>query len=175
MWQRNHDRVPAREALPDRVRERPDPEHPLQRQPADGHDQLGAEELELPAAPVSAEVLLARRRRPVAAPRRRPARVAARHRRTVEALVELVAVEREPAAQGLAGPSAPGQPFLTLDDPRRLAEEIRSLAVEGRANRPRLDLEARLEAGATAGVVALEGGKRAVTALPTRTPGRGGR
>ena len=124
----------------------------------------GRSRRELPVAPELAELLLARRRRPVAAARRRPARVAARDRAAVERLVELVPVELEPAAQGGAGAAAPGPPLLALDDAGRLAVEVGALAAGGRAHRPRLEREAGLDAGPADGGVALERGERAIGA-----------
>ena len=49
-------------------------EHAAQREPADGDDEAGPQQLELPVAPGLAQLLLARRRRPVAAAGRRAAR-----------------------------------------------------------------------------------------------------
>ena len=65
--ERDHDRVAVRVALADRVGQGRDAEQAPQREPADGDDQVGAQQLELPVAPELAEVLLARRRRSVAA------------------------------------------------------------------------------------------------------------
>ena len=62
---------PCSVALADRLGQRRDAEQPPQREPADGDDQVRAQQLELPVAPELAEVLLARRRRAVAAARRR--------------------------------------------------------------------------------------------------------
>ena len=61
-------------ALADRLGQSRDAEQPPQRQSADGDDQVGSQQLELPVAPELAEVLLARRRRPVAAAGRRDGR-----------------------------------------------------------------------------------------------------
>src|ERR1700759_582483 len=108
-------RSPSLEALPDAGRERGQAEQPAQREAADRDDQTWAQQLELPVAPERAELLLMRRRRPVAASGRRTARVAARDGGAVEGAVELVLGELEPAAQRPARAPAPGQPLLSLD------------------------------------------------------------
>src|SRR5205807_4463231 len=66
--------------LTDARGQRAEPEQPPQREAADGDDQARPQQLELPIAPEGAELLLPRRRRPVAAARRSAARVAARDR-----------------------------------------------------------------------------------------------
>src|SRR5215470_4051808 len=112
------------EALSDAGRERRKAEQPSECQAADRDDQTRLQQRELPVAPERAQLLLVRRRRPVAAAGRCAARVAARDGRAVEGGVELVLVELEPAAQSPAGASTPGEPLLSLDDARRLTEEI---------------------------------------------------
>src|SRR2546430_2749526 len=104
----------ARESLPDGADRLEVRVESADDDPADGHDQLRPQDLELPVAPELAQLLLARRRRAVAASGRRAARVAARHRGTVESLVEGLLVELEPAAQRAACPAAPREPFLPL-------------------------------------------------------------
>ena len=156
MRQRDHDRVAARIALADRIGQRRDPEQAPKREPADGDDQVRPQQLELPVAPELAELLLAWRRRAVAAARRRAPGVAAGDGGAVEGLVQLVALEPEPAAELLPGAAAPRQPLLAFDDPRRLAEEIRALAGVRGSDRPRLERVARLHARPAARVVTLE-------------------
>ncbi len=68
-------------------------------------------------------------------PTRRAPGIAARDRGAVEGRVELVLLELEPAAQRPAGTPAPRQPFLSLDDAGRLAEEVGALARARRAHR----------------------------------------
>src|SRR5919206_468960 len=70
---------------------------------------------QLPLAPEGAQLLLARRRRPVASAARRVPGIAARHRGAVEGAVELVLVHLEPAAQRAARAPAPGSTLLALD------------------------------------------------------------
>ena len=151
--------------LADARRERREAEQPPQREPADRDDQARPQQLELPVAPERAELLLARRRRPVAAARRGAAGIAARDGGAVEGRVELVLVELEPAAERPAGAPAPRQPLLSLDDARRLAEQVRALFGARRPHGQRLERIARLDAGAAAGEVALERGERAVGRL----------
>ena len=147
-----------------------EPEQTPQREPADRDDQLRPQQLELPVAPERAELLLARRRRAVAAAGRRrgpgssasPTR-SRRSRRTRP---------RRARASGAASGrrAAPRQPLLSLDDARRLAEEIRALpASPRRAHGQRLERIAGLDAGAAAGEVALERGERAVRGLARRS------
>jgi len=151
--------------LADTRGERRQPEQPPQRKPADGDDQAWPQQLELPVAPEGAELLLARRRRPVAAARCRATGIAARDRGAVEGCVELVLLELEPTPERPAGAPAPGQALFSFDDARRLAEEIRALLNARRAHRQRLERVAGLGAGAAAGEVALERGERAVGGL----------
>src|SRR3954466_14028433 len=161
--------------------------HALQAQEAagcqapDGDDQPRAEELELPVAPERAEHLLARRRRAVTAAARRLAGIAARDRRAVERLVELVLVELEPAAEGAARAAPPRQAAglfppraphrRGLDSflpPRRLPEDVRTLAAIGLDDRERLEREARLDARPADAVVPLQRRERAVARAPAR-------
>src|SRR5688500_5121563 len=165
MGQRDHDRAGRVIALADRVRQRLDAEQLAECKPADRDDQVWAEQLELPVAPEPAKLLLARRRRAVAAARGGAAGIAARHRRAVEALVELVALESKPAPQRRARAAAPGQALLALDDSRCLAEQVRALSAARRPHRPGLEREAGLDAGTADRRVALERGERAVRAL----------
>src|SRR5215471_9667889 len=123
--------------LADALRQRRQAEEPPQRETADRDDEPRAEQLELPVAPEGAELLFARRRRPVAAAGRCATGVAARHRGAVEGGVEVALLELEPAAERPAGTPAPRQPFLSLDHARRLAEEIRALLCPGRPHGPR--------------------------------------
>src|SRR5207248_2432019 len=99
-------------------------------QAADRDDERRADDREFPLAPERAEVLLFRRRRAVAAARRRLARVTARDGRAVEELVELVLLEAEPRAQRAAGPAPPRPPFEALLDARSLTVEVGALSVE---------------------------------------------
>src|SRR5215470_14381825 len=135
MRQRDHDGVLAREATADARSEPVNPEQPLDREPTDRDDQLRSQELELPVPPEGAQLLLARPRRAVAAAGGRAAGIAARYRRAVERLVELLLVELEPAAKRLACTAAPGSALLALDDARRLAVHVRALARVQIANR----------------------------------------
>src|SRR5215210_1918525 len=101
--QGDHDRFAAGEALADRVGEPRQPEHSLQRETADGDDQLRPQQLELPVAPELAQILLSRGGCAVAPAGRGASRVAARDGCAVEVAVELVAVDVEPAPQRLPG------------------------------------------------------------------------
>src|ERR1700736_490530 len=85
------------EVRPDAL-EVPLAEEPLGGESTHGDDQLWPQQAQLLLPPGRAEALLDRSRRPVAAARRGPARVAARHRRAVEHLIERALVELEPAA-----------------------------------------------------------------------------
>src|SRR5207247_3335808 len=66
---------------------------------SDGALPIWAEQFELPVPPELAELLLARRRRPVAAAGRCPAGIAARDRGAVERRIERILVQLEPAAE----------------------------------------------------------------------------
>src|SRR3954452_15490753 len=112
----------------DAVGQAADPEQALDRKTADRNDQLGPQDLELPASPERAQLLLARRRRPVAASRSRPSRIAPCDGGAVERRIELVLLEVEPAAQGLAGTAAPRAALLALDDAGCLSVHVRTLA-----------------------------------------------
>src|SRR5581483_5638867 len=120
------------------------------------------QQAQLVVAPQRAEPLLLGRRRAVAAPGRRASGVAARHRRAVEGRVELVLVELEPAAQRLSGATAPRPSFFALDDARRLAEEVRALALTGCDDRQGLERVAGLGACAADTLVALHRRERPV-------------
>src|SRR3954447_4214334 len=152
-------------ALADARRERGEPEQPPQRQPAHGDDQLWSQQLELPDPPEGAQLLLAGRRRPVAAARWRATGVTARDRGAVERCVELVLLELEPAPERSACAAPPGQALFSLDDARRLAEHVCPLLRPGCPHRERLERVAGLDAGAAAGEVALERGERAIGGL----------
>src|SRR6266545_4268890 len=110
MWQRDHGCAVQLIAGADARREPGHTEQLLDREAADGDDQLGTEDLELRFAPQGAQVLLARGRRAVPAAGGRAARIAPRHRRAVEGRVELLLVQLEPAPQCLACAPAPGPP-----------------------------------------------------------------
>ena len=86
--ERDDGRAVALERLADAVGEAAQPEEAPDREAADGDDQLGPEQAQLPLEPERAELLLARRRGAVARAGRRPARVAARDRGAVEGRVE---------------------------------------------------------------------------------------
>ncbi len=96
--------------------------------PPTGDDQPRPKEPKLPLAPERAELLLAGRGRAVAAAAWGTARVAARDGGAIERRVELVLVHRQPAPQRLPGAPAPRPSLLSLDDPRRLPEDVRALA-----------------------------------------------
>ena len=162
MGERDRNRAVVLVARADALGDALDAEQPARREPADGDDQLRGEQAQLVVAPVLAEPLLLRRRRTVAPSRRRPARIAARDRRAVERLVEGVLVELEPAPQRLAGAPAPRPPLLALDDPRRLAEQVRALPAERREHGQRLERVPGVDAGAAGPLVALERRQRAV-------------
>src|SRR5947208_6963909 len=134
MWQRDDRDATELVALADADGQRGQAEQCSQCETACSHDQRGAEELELPAAPERAQLALAQSGRAVAASRRRAARIATRHGRAVESRVELVLVELEPPAQRLTGAAAPGEALGALDDPGRLAVHVCALAVQRRAN-----------------------------------------
>src|SRR5436190_7024230 len=170
MRQRDHDGVAVRVAPPDELADALQAEQPPRGEAADRDDEPRADQLELPFAPERAEVLLARRRRPVAAAGGGAPGITARDGRAVEAGVELVLVELEPAPQAPAGAAAPGPALLALDDPWRLAEHVGALSLVRLGDGERLDREACLEAGAADAVVALEGAKRAVARPPSRHP-----
>src|SRR5581483_5920297 len=144
------------EPLADALGEGRSPEERADREAADGDDELRPDQLQLPAAPERAQLLLARRRRAVAAPGWRTPRIAARHRGTEERRVELVLAHVEPPAQRLSRAPAPGKPLLALDDAGRLPDHVRALVVQRRAHGERLEWEAGLDARAAAREVALE-------------------
>src|SRR4029077_6634593 len=125
--QRDDGRPVQLEPLADAGSERGAAEQPSQREASDRDDHLWPQQLELPLAPEGAELLLARRRRAVAAAGRGAPRVAARHRRAVEGRVEVVLLELEPAAKRPAGAATPREPLFSLDHARRLAEHVRTL------------------------------------------------
>src|SRR5215216_3313667 len=125
-WDRH--RAVMFEALADALGQALQAEQTPYGQPADGHDQARPDELELPAAPERAELLLTRRRGAVAAAAPGLARIAARDRGAVEGRVELVLAELEPPPQRAAGPAAPRAPLFALDRARRLAEHLSSPA-----------------------------------------------
>ena len=95
--------------------------------PPTGTDQLRPDQLQLPLAPEGAELLLAGRRRPISATRRRASGIATGHRRAVERPVEVVFVQLEPAAKRLAGATAPRATLCSFDDARRLPVHVRAL------------------------------------------------
>src|SRR6266576_955101 len=136
MRQRDHGRTLALVAAADARREARDPEQALDREASDRDDQLRTHQLELPRAPERAQLLLVLRRGPVAATRGGAAGIAARNRGAVEGCVELLLLEPEPAPQRLTGAATPGSPFLALDDARRLAVHVRTLAGVDVADRP---------------------------------------
>src|SRR5207247_6489640 len=140
-------------------------EQAAERETADGHDHPWAEQFELPVPPELAELLLARRRRAVAAAGRCPAGIAARDRGAVERRIERILVQLEPAAERPAGTAAPGQPLLALDDARRLSVHIGALICERRAHGQRLERVARLGARTAAREVALKRGEGAIARL----------
>ena len=159
----------ARTAAPTHPARPLDPEQALDREPADRDDQRRAQELELPVAPELAELLLAGRRRPVAAAGRRPARVAARDGGAVEGRVELVLVQLEPAPERLR---RRGRARAAAPRPRRSRAPGRRCTRAGR-RRPSTtgsdssgypaSTQARQRA-----VVALERGERAVRRATAR-------
>src|SRR5207247_6950439 len=155
-------------AAADARREPADPEQAFDRQPTDGDDQRGAQELELPLMPEGPQLPLARCRRAVAAPGRRTSRIAARDRRTVERRVELLLLELEPATQCLAGTAAPGAALLALDDPRCLPVHIGALPGVDVAHGQRIEWVACLDAGPAAGEIPLQRRERPVRAAPAR-------
>src|SRR5262249_42442237 len=120
---------------------------------------------ELCIAPTAAQAPLDGRRRAVASTRGGPSRIAAGHGCAVERHVELVLVQPKPAPQRHARATPPRHPFCSLDDAPCLTEEVRALAVAGRADRARLEWIARVQARATATECALhrrDGAKPAV-------------
>src|SRR5262245_37192967 len=168
MRQRDHSRPAKLVATADARREAAEAEQPLDREAAHRNDQLGLQELELPSAPESAELLLARRRRPVAAAGDGAPRIAARHRRAVEGGVEVLLVEVEPAPQRLAGAPAPRTALLALDDAGSLPVHVRTLARVHVANRQRLERIAGLAARTADREVTLQRRERAIRAAPAR-------
>ena len=158
------------EALTDACVEAGQPEQPPDREPSDRHDQAWREQPNLPFAPERAQLLLAGGRCPVASTRRRPARIAARHRGAVERRVERVLVEPEPAAKRLTGAPSPRAPLIALDDARRLAQDVRLLTCVTLQHRLRLESEAGLRAGPAHAVVTLQRRERAVRRAPPRHP-----
>ena len=113
-------------------------------------------------APERAELLLARRRRAVAAPSRRAARIAARDRRAIERSVERILVHLQPGSERAAGASAPWPQLGALDHSGRLAVEVSPVLAATFEDRQRLDGVAGLRACAAATVVALERRDRAI-------------
>src|SRR3954463_2803176 len=164
MRQRNHRGAVELIRATDALGQAADPEQALDRKTADRNDQLRPQDLEFPAAPERAQLLLARSRRPVAASRSRPSRIAPCDRGAVERRIELVLLEAEPAAQGLAGTAAPRAALLALDDARCLSIHVRTLVEVHVAHRQRRGGITRLDAGPTDGEVPLQRSERAVRA-----------
>src|SRR4051794_35903993 len=148
MRQRNDRRTVELVAAADAGGEPVQTEQPPDRQAADRDDQLRPQDLELPRPPEPAQLLLAWRRRAVAAARCRAAGVAARHRRAIERRIELLFLELQPTPQGLARAPAPRTSLVSLDDARRLPVHVGALTCVHVADRPRLERVARLDAGA---------------------------
>src|SRR5689334_9292946 len=144
----------------------PDPEDRPDREAPDRDDEAWSDQLELPAPPEGAELLLAWRRRPVATARGRASGIATRHRGAVERPVEVVLVELEPAAQSLAGSSPPGSALGALDDPGCLAVHVRTLVQVLVHDRQRVEWEAGLDARTAHAQVALERSEGAVRRAP---------
>src|SRR5205085_928818 len=114
------------------------------------------------------QLLLARRRRPVAAAARRAPGIAARDRGAVERAVELALVHVQPPPQRSARPPAPGAPLLALHRARRLAEHVRELSLPAMDDRKRLERKPGLDARAADARVALQRAQRPVRGAPAR-------
>src|SRR6266545_1255148 len=108
VWQRDRDGSSMLEALPDARIEARETEQPASGKPADRDDQPGPQQAKLPLLPERTELLLPRGGRPVTTAARCASGVAARDRGAVERRVELLLVELEPPAQGLASSTTPG-------------------------------------------------------------------
>src|SRR5947208_694157 len=158
------DRRDAVELVPaaDAVDEAHAPQHPLDREAADGHDERRAQEPELPLTPERAELLLARRGRAVAATAQGTSRIAAGDRRAVEGRVELLLVEAEPAAERPSRTASPGASLDAFDDTGSLPEDVRALAGTSLEDGHRLERISGFCARSARPVVPLERGDRAV-------------
>src|SRR4051794_10452452 len=146
MGKRHDGRAVALELAADAFGERTAAEQAFDREAADGDDQGGAEEAELPVEPERAELSLPGRRRAVARARGRAAGVTAHDGSAVERGIEGVLVEVEPAAEGLARAAAPRAALAALDDSRRLAVHVRALALVALEHGQRLEAVAGLGA-----------------------------
>src|SRR6266508_361870 len=171
VWQRDRDGSSMLEALPDARIEARETEQPASGKPADRDDQPGPQQAKLPLLPERTELLLPRGRRPVTTAARCASRVAARDRGAVERRVELLLVELEPPAQGLACATTPGTALFSLDDSRRLPENVRPLSRTAFEDRQRLERVARLGARAADAGVALKRVQRAVRRAPAGQAG----
>src|SRR2546423_449256 len=152
----------------DAAREPADPEETPDGEAADRHDQPRSQELQLPVAPEGAELLLARRRRPVTAPRGRATGITAGDGRAVERGVELFLVQLEPASECPAGATSPGTALGALDHARRLAVHVGALAHELAQDRQRLERKAPLGAGTADPEVTLQRSEGAIRGAPAR-------
>src|SRR2546421_5703545 len=167
MRQRDRDLPVTLETHSDALGDAPHTEQPARCEAADDDGEPGLQQLEFPVAPERAQLLLARRRRPVAPSGRSAPRVAARDGRAVEGGIKGVLVHVEPAAQRPAGPAAPGTPLLSLLHSGRLAEHVRPLARVRENDGQRFERVAGLGACAADSVVALERGDRAIARAAT--------
>jgi hypothetical protein len=156
MRERDDERARVLEGGADALVEWAPPEQARDREPADRDDQLRAQDPQLPIEPERAQLLLARGRDAIARSRRRSPRVAPGDRGAVEGGVERLLVEIEPAAQVLAGASAPGPPLLPLDHAGRLPVHVRTLVLVSLQNGQRLERIAGLGACAADTGVALQ-------------------
>src|SRR5919202_1894058 len=168
MGERNDRGAVAFEADADAVGEAGTSEQPPHGQTADRHDQLRPDQLELPLAPERAQLLLARRRRPVALATACSAGIAARDRGAVERGVEFALLQVEPAAKCLTRLAAPRPPLASLDRAGRLAEHVRALPLVRLHDRQRLERVPGFDAGAADAGVSLERPQRAVARAAAR-------
>ena len=160
--ERHDDCVVPDVALADALGERADAEDPAGGEQADGDDERRLQETELLVAPGGTKGLLGGRRRPVAAPRRGPSRIAARHRGAVERGVEDILLEAQPPAERLSRATAPRAPLRALDEPGCLPDQVRAAAGSTVYDRLRFQRVSGLDAAPTAGEIALQCGDGAV-------------
>src|SRR3954468_12019884 len=158
--ERNCDRAVELVRAADAVREAAsDAEDGPDRKAADGHDQLRVGQPQFPLTPEGAELLLARRRRPISATGRRAPGIATGYRGAVERPVEVGFVQLEPATKCLAGATAPRAALRSLDDAGRLPVHVRPLVEVLVHDRQGLERIAGFDTGPANTKVALQRGE----------------
>src|SRR5690348_8110175 len=148
MGERDHRHAVELVGAADAGGEARDSEQLPDREPSHRDDQLRTQEPKLPVPPERAELLFARRRRPVAATGPCAPWVASGDGRAVERRVELLLVEVQPAPKRATCAASPRSALLSLDGPGCLAVHERGLIEAIVADRPRLERIARVHARA---------------------------